>query len=328
MYEPRPHLPSFALYLLRPVWVGAAPASSTIGRDVAWSGLGSEGVPIAALTNGFIVFEFDKSPTYSGGEIPPHDPVPLGTPPPAKLREAATRREELAFARVGYMNAFLKALSSAYSIVEGRAQPVQAPVSLDNYYIAILEAGGWQFYNDLAPKIDFPKVRNWVLKLETFDCAIQSMESCRIALGNQYIKALELAYVACHQYERHQFSSAHAIAWTVVEHLIFLLWDHLQKETDSANGGHTKFNNDRRKLLQGRDYSASVVIQFLSLANRIDDDILQRLNEARKTRNAFVHALAEVQATSAGNVIRLATDLIAKIAKIRFTSQLSYSYHL
>lgn len=328
MYDPRPGLPAFALYLEKPVWIGAAPISDTIGRDVVWNGRGPEDVPILALQNGFVIFEFDKSSTYAGGDIPPHDPIPSGTPPPPKLREASLRREELAFARVGYMNAFLKALNSGYSMIERRAQPVQPPVSLDNYYIAVVEAAGWQFFNDLAPKLDFPRVRNHILKLETLDYAIQSMEACRVAFGNQFIKVLELTYVACHQYERHQFSSAHAIAWTVVEHLIFILWDRFQRDADSATGGHTKFNADRRKLLEGRDYSASVVIQFLSLANRIDDDILQRLNEARRTRNAFVHSLAEVQARSSGDVIRLATDLTAKIANIRFTSQLSYSYHL
>ncbi len=330
MYDERPDLGPFALYahVHRPLWVSAAPVAGSLGWDVAWRGIGPSEVPISALRCGFVVFEFDQSADYSGGAVPATSKPPSRTKMPDEVIKASRQREKLAYSRVSYMNAFLAALYSGYSMVQKTAYAVQPPINLDNYFIASMLHGEWKPYNDLRPSLDFTASRHVILELDTLNYAVRVMSACKQALGERYVKLFELIYLACHQYERHQFSSAHAIAWPVVENLIFFMWSRLQSDADVVNGGHTTLNSERRKILNGRDYTTSVVTQFLSMAKHIYDDILQRLDKARKARNAFLHDLASVDSTRAGDAVRLATDLISNLAQVKFTSQLSYAYHL
>ncbi len=104
------------------------------------------------------------------------------------------------------------------------------------------------------------------------------------------------------------------------------MWFNLQYEIDIASGGHTKINKDRKKLLAGRDYTSSVVSQVLSICEKIDDEMLKRLDEARRKRNEFAHTLTHIEANHAGKAIRLATDMITNMAGVRVTSQLRLSF--
>jgi|SRR5687767_2516672 hypothetical protein len=106
------------------------------------------------------------------------------------------------------------------------------------------------------------------------------------------------------------------------------MWSKLQERVSLESGGHTKLTKERRKLLDGRDYSASVVSQILSICSEIDDDLLERLDKARKKRNAFAHSLERVSSDDAGNALRLAADMVTKIIGVRVTSQLSLSFWL
>jgi hypothetical protein len=83
-------------------------------------------------------------------------------------------------------------------------------------------------------------------------------------------------------------------------------------------------NKERRKLLNGADFTASIVSQILSICGKIDDKTLDRLDEARRRRNAFAHNLVPIKFADAGKAIRLATDMITEIVGIRVTSPLGF----
>jgi hypothetical protein len=85
-------------------------------------------------------------------------------------------------------------------------------------------------------------------------------------------------------------------------------------------------NHNRKNLLSGRDYTASIVTQVLSICGKIDDEMLKRLNDVRKKRNDFVHNLSQINSNDAGEAVRLASDLISKISGARFTTQLGLHY--
>ena len=61
----------FALYVLPPTWVGGKPKPAN-RRDVAWKAPGLCDVPITALRDGLVIFEFDMSASYDGGAVPPY----------------------------------------------------------------------------------------------------------------------------------------------------------------------------------------------------------------------------------------------------------------
>jgi hypothetical protein len=87
---------------------------------------------------------------------------------------------------------------------------------------------------------------------------------------------------------------------------------------DAKNGGHTEVNRDRRKmLLEGHDYTASIVTQILSLHQKVDDEMLVRLDDARRTRNNFAHSLRDVTWEDAACAIGTANELISKVVGTR-----------
>ena len=322
----RPPLGPFALYILRPAWIGEV-HDPRCHQEVAWQAVGVENVPIVALRGGFMVFEFNAAVEYSGGDVPAYT-LDTDRRIPTAVTTAEKLRDELAYRRFVYMNAFLLALYSGISTVQKRGTPVQEPVDPTNYFGAKVIAGGWETYSDLGRKFDYPTTRSDHLKIETLDHTNEILHRCFAEFGKSSLELLDLVYIACHQYTRHQFASAHLLAWSAVESMLNVLWLRLQRKANSEFGGHTKFNAERRNLLNGRDYTASIISQILSLCGDVDDNLLSRLDEARRRRNSFAHGLERIKSKDAGSTLRLATDLLTKIAGIRVTCQLSLSFWL
>ena len=102
----RPALPAYALQILRPVWIEDKPTDLQSQHDMVWSGQGLHGVSIHARRDGFIIFDFSQSASYSGGEVPNQIPEP-GMRMPQNILDAQERRAALRYQRLQYMNAFL-----------------------------------------------------------------------------------------------------------------------------------------------------------------------------------------------------------------------------
>lgn len=313
----------FALLILRPTWIGGKPRPAD-RTGVAWEGVGVQGVPITALRDGIVIFKFDKSDDYAGGAVPAYT-LPENRRIPREVTSADEERDKLGYRRFIYMNAFLLALYSGLSTVQKRGTNVQEPVDSTNYFLARRTDGKWDTYMDYGRKVNYTLDRSDNIEIETLDHSLEILQMFHTAVGEASLKILSLVYTSCAQYSRHQFSSAHLIAWSAIEALLNVMWSNLHVEIDSTSGGHTQISGKRKALLKGRDYTASVVSQVLSICGKIDDDTLERLDEARRKRNAFAHDLILIKADDAGKAIRLATDMITNVAGIGVTSQLSYS---
>ncbi|HUC63086.1 MAG TPA: hypothetical protein VMF53_14130 [Alphaproteobacteria bacterium] len=314
----------FSLCIARPAWIGGLPEQAN-HSDVVWKHLGPQGVPISALCSGFIIFEFDKSVEYAGGATPAYQ-LPESRAIPDNVMKAENERRDLSYRRFVYMNAYLMALYSSLSTVQKRGMPVQEPVDPTNYYGARWTGEGWNIYMNAGRKVSPPKNRAEIIELDTLESALDVLQKFDAKIGSPSRNILSLIYTACAQYSRHQFSSAHLIAWATIEALLNIMWVALQTQIDTAEGGHTIINKDRAKILNGRDFSASIICQILSISNKIDDRTLARLDKARRTRNAFAHDLLPISGDDAAKAIGLATDMISEIANVRVVSQLSVSF--
>lgn len=322
----RSMLPAYALQILRPAWIDGKPSDLMSQHDLVWSGQGLHDIPIYARRDGFIIFDFPRSASYSGGEVPSHEPV-AGVRMPENIVDAQKRRARLRYQRLQYMNAFLACLYSGYSTIQKTGTAVQPPITPTTYFSASEQvAGHWQIYRHGGPDLlSSPSVSSPVLQSATVAHATELMMQCYGVLSDTGIVLVALVYMACHQYGNHQFDSAHLIAWSACEMLINRLWSDLLKDLDVRNGGHTVINGQRRKQLEGRDFTASIVSQSLSLHGKLDDEMLARLDDARRKRNAFAHSLEPVSSDDVGKAIRTATDLMTHVIGSRITSQLSYS---
>ncbi len=230
----------FALYVLRPTWVGGKP-KPTNRTDVAWEGLGLRDVPITALRDGFVIFEFDKSEDYAGGAVPAYA-LPEDRRIPQHVTKADRERDDLGYHRFVYMNSFLLALYSGFSTVQKTAKPVQEPADPTHYFGAKRTADGWKTFMGLGREIDYPRERSDNIEVETLDHCLDILREFHTAIGPASLDVLSLTYTACHQYSRHQFSSAHLIAWAAIEALLNVMWRDLQAEIDATSGGHTRMN--------------------------------------------------------------------------------------
>lgn len=320
-----PPLPAMALAIDPIAWIGGAPQTSLGQHDIVWTGIGPDGVPIYARRDGYIVFGFHKAERFAGGEIPSFVPSADGPTPPASVIEAQSKRMSLLHQRVEYMNAFLACLYSAIATVQHNARHVQAPVDPQSYHPVVEQSGVDRILPTLINRTP-PQSDRIDVQVETVDRAVDLMRACVTAYKKTTYSLLALTFTACHQYSSHQFSSAHLLGWSIVEMQINRLWEQLLKRLDSSNGGHTRINRDRREILMGNNYTASIVTQMLSLHDSISDDLLRTLDSARKRRNDFVHKLLPVSAEDASQVLVAASDLISRIVGVRVALQIALSY--
>lgn len=331
-------LGAFALYFESPqVWVEDERAKTTpaLQSEIAFDRISSRDVPILFRRDGFLIFRFEQAPSFAGGDVPAYEEE-IGRPRDKKVNAAEETRQKLMYERIEYMNAFLLALTSAISTVQKHGAEVQEPCDPCHHLRGFYNGVNWEVTTANTLYQLPPQARHLVLRLDTFEDAIGIMQACEATFGIGSVTLLSLVYMACYQYRRHQFASAHLVAWCAVESLVNIIWRNfladakLQTKKDETTGeeiteGFTAINADRRKVLTSNDYTASIMTQVLSLTGKIDDELLNRLNEARKARNDFAHSLTPITSDKSGKTIRLATDLITRLCGRRVTSQLSFS---
>ena len=340
-YAAEPPLGAFVLYFESPqVWVGDELAKTTpaLRHEIAFDRICSRDVPILFRRDGFLIFRFEQAPSFSGGAIPAYEDE-IGRPRDKKVIAAEEARQKLMYERIEYMNAFLLALTSAMSTVQQHGAPIQEPCDPWHHLRGFYNGASWEVMT-ANTLYQFPaEARHVVLRLDTFEDAIGVMQACEATFGTSSVTLLSLVYMACYQYRRHQFASAHLIAWCAVESLVNIIWRNfladakLQTKKDETTGketteGFTAINAERKKMLTSNDYTASIMSQVLSLAGKIDDELLNRLNEARKARNEFAHSLVPVTSDKSSKTIQLATDLITRLCGRQVISQLSFSAYL
>ncbi|MFP4414627.1 hypothetical protein [Coleofasciculus sp.] len=92
------------------------------------------------------------------------------------------------------------------------------------------------------------------------------------------------------EYKVGNYSTSLVLAWFVIESKIIRLWDKL---IDNCNrdfdDGTRRISKDRQKTLTGRDYTISVISNFLELSDLIPFKVFQDINAVRKFRNKVVH---------------------------------------
>lgn len=114
-------------------------------------------------------------------------------------------------------------------------------------------------------------------------------------------------------WQRHHYETAHVVAWTVTEFCINNIWDNYLDEcaeTQAVADDRTFINSARREKLNGRDFSASTITEFLSLSGKIDFGIYKKLNRVRQNRNRWLHKMTPVACTDSCASLNLAIEIL------------------
>jgi hypothetical protein len=118
-------------------------------------------------------------------------------------------------------------------------------------------------------------------------------------------------------------------AWFVCEREISDRWQEFFESRDTTYDDNRKrINAKRRKLLTGRDFTASVMSNILELIDVFTNEDLQTLNEIRQARNNIAHNLngENCDAKICRSAIEIASRLV--LEKESFKLQFNFSYFI
>ena len=112
--------------------------------------------------------------------------------------------------------------------------------------------------------------------------------------------------------QNHDYPSSLITSWTIIEQMLDTNWEKYisNNRTRILNDEEQPFINEKRaQTLRGRDYSASIRTEVLSLVNELPMSIYTSINNVRKTRNKWMHEMDNVSLNDSCSALQGVADL-------------------
>lgn len=156
-----------------------------------------------------------------------------------------------------------------------------------------------------------------VLPTSFLDSAAQQLSSIYYNSNSKALQLCALLNRSLTAYKDHDFPTSLVTAWSVIEAAQSSIWSEYVHESCDRNA--LTLNKDRRKKLHGRDFSASVVTEILSLAGRYSEESRRAVDEPRQARNSWLHSTEEPERTTVARAVITAHDLFSRAFSIEMT---------
>lgn len=340
---------SVAYYHLPPVWVGndpfkegANPSRHSLSEVVLTKTLPSR-ISVRVCRDGLFIFNFSDWGSGAPITIPEWKSSP-GEKVPKKVQDAERKAEEHVYRRVEAMNAHLACLNSAISMCQlagVRIGQVVSPSDVLNLHWR--SSGRWEFglnpygspmhayvtfQRNLLAEGSRQSRRSLVLSMETIEKSFETFEALVSSNVSDCLTMSAILLQSVKTYGAHDFSTSLTMSWTVLEKLVSAIWKKMIEDNKSRveEGATISFiGGDRRKKLQGRDYTASVRLEILSLLGHISTKMYDDLNKVRTSRNDWLHNFEQVDENLAALAIQTAQRLFEQVAKIKLSLTISRS---
>ena len=340
---------SVAYYHLPPVWIGsdpfkegANPSRHSLSEVVFTKTLPSK-IRLQVCRDGLFIFDFTDWGPGNPVSMPEWKSSP-GEKTPRTLQDAEKKAEEHVYRRVEAMNVHLACLNSAISTCQLMAMPIGQVVSPSDC-LNIQGSNGERWETELNPywspmhayvtlqrrllsEGSTQSRRSHVLPMQTIE---KSFETFEALVGSNVPECLTMSAIllqSAKSYGEHDFSTALTMSWTVLEKLVSALWEKMLEDNRSRVEGHAAIpfiGGDRKKKLQGRDYTASVRIEVLSLLGHINIEMYNDLNKVRTSRNDWLHNFEQVDEILAALAARTAQRLFEQVIKVKLSLTISRS---
>jgi hypothetical protein len=314
-------------YHFPPVWVGAA-ASSSNGEvdlnelnDQIFNESFANGVQMRVSREGLFLYDFSSWPEAV---------MPSGDRPPAFEGIASVQLKRCAF-----MSSFLACLYTSLSSVQSTVIPKMAISPSDLVLAQTLDGPNMSSsdfrvmsllmsrYVSTYPA-GFPLQVDWrlgfrhtVIDRLTLEQGVAIFDEILAHGGGNHglITISDIYTRACTYFEEHNYPLCLINAWAICEVLLQARWvSYVEANQDRAIDTSTaRFISQERKrrLTSSRDYTASVILETLSLLDQIPFDLYKKLDKARSTRNGWIHELRPVRADDARATIEAAESLFS-----------------
>lgn len=301
-------------YLWPPVWIGTPPPeqgpdlTATLINAEAFSGNFACGVRLKVSKQGLFVFDFAQ---WEPGST-------------ALTKNPLENWREKVFARMRFFNFFLACLYTPGL----RLQKTTSPKLFIDYttYAAAREFA----LNRGHLQCDYRQA--WVMR-EAEDLHLKFKPVCMSVEINVVREAVamcdavnadslrdvatlaELILHAFYLHESGKYEASHIAAWTISERCIHEQWKrHLAELDNRQTTSETKkfINSERKQKLTGRDFTASIVSEFLSLSGLLPFEKYQLVSRVRQKRNDWLHKLDTIDREAAAEAIVLAQFLLCQ----------------
>ncbi len=249
---------------------------------------------------------------------------------PIESGEAEEEAEVYAIVRAQVMNVHQACLTTAESQVKHRTAATGFPLTAWNTHKAITFEAVTPYYDDvedihaLAQNVINGKygaenrqaLPRRVLELEVVERSLRLLDQILLKEDLVLIQMIEAIYIASCRLRDKRVGETVALAWSVCEQLVFVLWKQDIDAKDVEIQSARRINKERRKKLTGRDYSASVVLEILELQGCINTDLYRLLDLVRRARNKWVHELRIPKNREAQLCLVAAQQLLKIVMKI------------
>lgn len=285
--------------------------------------------------DGTFLFDFQDWPLAPVVTIPGYS-VPQ---PQHRIPSEHTKAEELAESyavlRAQVMNTHQACLTTAESVIKRRSAAMGFPVTAWNTEKALTWDTRRAYHDDtedthaLARNVLNNKDRvtrghpiaRRVIELDVIEYSLELLDQILMGTDAASVQIVEAVYIAaCRQREK-RFGEAVTLGWGVCEQLISSAWNKMLDDIRTLDSLSERMPRDRRKKLNSRDYTASVMVEMLEVNGRLDRELYRLLEIARKARNHWAHEMRVPKELESSICLRAATQLLHHVEGVRLVLQ-------
>lgn len=299
-------------YYWPPLWIGTPPVEQ--GADLTPALMNAEvfssnlacGVRLKVSKQSLFVFDFAQ---WEPGSA-------------ALAKDPLDNWEERVFARMRFMNLFLACFYTSMLRIQKRTSP-KLFIDYTTYVAARSFAlNPWHVQCDLRQSSVIRDAEEWHRKRNPFCMTVPenvlqaAVDMTDAGIAKDFRDVATLAELLLHSFCLHEsgkYAASHITAWTIAERCLDELWKTHLRELDNqhtAPGAAKLINSKREQKLTGRDFTVSIISEFLSLSGILPFDKYELASRVRTTRNDWLHKLRAIDRTDAGEAIVLAQFLL------------------
>lgn len=328
------------------IWVGEAPPldqvrllnsdihhQTVIRRDLRC------GIKARVQRDGLFAFDFSGWHLAPSVVIPGFDvPVQTGSvgiKVPRTHLEAENKAAESIVFRAKVLNVHQACLTTAERTIFGRGAKMGFPVhSREMHHEISLDAPLSYSHNTELPRSMSENVLNnayninWamppsrrVIEIAVIERSLDQLDEILVRHDPRLVEIIESFYIASVRGKETRLGEALTIAWAACEQLLSIAWKRLL-DSDGAQPESVPMTKVRRAKFNGRDYTASVIVEILALSDQLDGKLYSNIESARKARNRWAHDMASPSIAEAHAVLSSLQQLLLQVLDVRLQLQL------
>jgi len=174
---------------------------------------------------------------------------------------------------------------------------------------------------------DRVSMRGRTISIAVIKRTVDDLESLITNLSVDGILLVDLFIRASKSYHDHNYSSALITYWAITEKLLQELWKRYQDDNRLRRDAVFISDERRKRLNDGRTFTAAVISEALSFADYIDYDLYYKMSNVRKIRNDWMHSQKVVSSNNAQTATDVCERLLLLVHGIKLYGQKGLTLH-